>query len=137
MPPEPPRSRPEPATASLDHLPQSIIGKDLQLRGKDIQVVVAGRLRIDGHVSGEIYGAEVTIGTEAVIRGRVVANRMIIDGAVEAGEIHAYEVVLNRTARVEADIFHATLQVADGANFEGRSRRITPDQPLPTPADTA
>lgn len=121
--------------ASPDMLPQSIIGKDLQLRGKDIQVVVEGRLRIDGQVSGEVYGHEVVIGPEARINGRVVSKRMQIDGAIESGEIFAYDVVLNAGARVNADIHHTTLKVVDGAQFEGRARRIAADGLLPGPED--
>lgn len=124
-----------PAAPSPEVLPQSLIGKDLQLRGKDIQVVVEGRLRIDGHVSGEVYGHEVVIGPDARIRGRVVSRKMVIDGEIDGGEIFAYDVELGSSARVTADIHHASLKVVDGAQFEGRARRIGADAGLPTPGD--
>lgn len=112
----------------------SIIGRDLELRGTDIQIIVRGKLMVDGKISGEVYGEEVTIGRDAQISGKIVAQRVAIHGTVSGGEIFSDQVALMNGSQVAADIHHRQLSVEEGAMFEGRSRRAPEGTTWPKPA---
>jgi cytoskeletal protein CcmA (bactofilin family) len=52
----------------------------------------------------------------------VSAQRVNVFGRV-GGEIRAVILILHPTAQVQADVVHQTLEIAEGAHFEGRVRR--------------
>ncbi|MFV0296506.1 MAG: polymer-forming cytoskeletal protein [Hyphomicrobiaceae bacterium] len=122
--------------AAPDEGASSIIGHDLELRGTDIKIIVRGRLRVDGRIAGEVYGKEITIGPDAQVSGKIVAERVLIHGMVSSGEIHSNEVALLSGSHVEADIHHRRLAIEEGAMFDGRSRRTPENVGLPTPDST-
>ena len=111
----------------------SIIGRDLELRGTDIQIIVRGKLMVDGRISGEVFGEEVTIGRDAQVSGKIVAQKVAIHGTVTGGEIYSDQVALMSGSQVDADIHHRQLSVEEGAMFEGRSRRAKDESNWPTP----
>jgi cytoskeletal protein CcmA (bactofilin family) len=74
---------------------------------------------IDGEAEGEISGDEIEIGSSAILKARITANRLTISGQVE-GEIVARErIELLPTARLRCKISTPTLVVAEGAQFDG------------------
>src|SRR3981081_4574630 len=90
------------------------IGKSLVVQGK---VISTEDLTIDGRVEGtiELGDHSLTIGTGAAIEADLVAQRIIISGAV-TGNILASEVVdLRATASVDGDITTPRLVMAEGA----------------------
>ncbi len=115
----------------------SIIGHDLELRGTDIQIIVRGKLRVDGKIAGEVYGQEITIGRDGQVSGRIVAEKVAIHGTVSSGEIYSHHVSLMSGSNVEADIHHRQLAIEEGARFDGRSRRTADDAVLPSPEPVA
>ena len=87
---------------------------------------VVGRLestadiQVDGVVEGDIHGQAVKIGNEAKIKGTVSGEVVELAGTVE-GKIEARSAVLGKTARVSGDIVHQSLQIDQGASFNGKS----------------
>jgi cytoskeletal protein CcmA (bactofilin family) len=128
-------SRLPPQRVPMEEMPSSIIGHDLELRGNDIQIIVRGKLRVDGNISGEVYGREITIGRDAQVSGKIVAEKVAIHGTVSAGVIHSRFVALMSGSNVEADIHHSELAIEEGAMFDGCSRRTPEGQQLPTPEE--
>lgn len=101
---------------------QSVIGTDLAILGQKITIVSQNKLQIDGDVRGDVNGKEVVIGEDGSVIGTVCAEVIEVRGGVR-GAIKAKSVVLHPTSEVEGDIFHQTLAISEGAQFDGRVRR--------------
>jgi cytoskeletal protein CcmA (bactofilin family) len=95
------------------------IGKSLVVQGK---VISTEDLTIDGRVEGaiELGDHSLTIGAGAAVEADLIAQRIIICGAV-TGNVLANETVdLRATGSVEGDITTPRLVMADGATIKGR-----------------
>jgi len=97
----------------------SFIGAEVTVTG-DIET--AGRLHIDGKVTGDIRCALLTQGENGVVHGNITADDArlagLVDGAVEAGMLQ-----LEASARVTGDVLYETVGIATGAQVEGRFKR--------------
>src|ERR1700722_2052158 len=95
------------------------IGKSLVGRGK---VVSTEDLTIDGRVEGaiELGDHSLTIGVGAAVEADLIAQRIIICGAV-TGNVLANETVdLRATGSVDGDISTPRFVMAEGATIKGR-----------------
>jgi cytoskeletal protein CcmA (bactofilin family) len=106
--------RGEPATRPL-----SVIGPELVVTGN---LETTGDLQIDGDVQGDVYAARLVIGEQARVVGDLVANEIVVGGAVQ-GSIRGNSVTFQTGCHVEGDVMHRKLTIEQGAYFEGRSRR--------------
>ena len=101
-------------------MPSSIIGKGLIVRG---DLASDGDIQIDGTVEGDVSSAKLTIGEAGAVNGTVVAEHVVIAGAV-TGEIRSKTVAMAHTARVRGDISVDSLAIEAGAQFEGICKRF-------------
>lgn len=101
---------------------QSVIGTDLTILGDKITIISQNKLQIDGDVRGDVNGKQIVIGEEGSVIGTVCAEQIEVRGGVR-GAIKAQNVMLHPTSVVEGDIFHQTLSISEGAQFDGRVRR--------------
>jgi cytoskeletal protein CcmA (bactofilin family) len=119
---EPPSAlhRPQPHTLGSPraYAGPSIISTALSVVGR---LESAGDIQIDGKVDGDIRGQGIRIGNTATIKGTVHGELVELSGTLE-GKIEARSVVLTRTARMSGDIVHQSLQIEEGAYFNGNSR---------------
>ncbi len=96
---------------------RSFVGAQSEFRG---EFVVKGILRMDGTVIGRVQADQVILSDTAVIKGDVLAKKVIIGGKVE-GSVRAPELVEIRSkGRVKGDIFTSNLSVIEGAEFNGK-----------------
>lgn len=100
----------------------SVIGTDLTILGEKITIISQNKLQIDGDIRGDVTGKQVVIGEDGSVIGTVCAEQIEVRGGVR-GAIRASTVVLHPTSEVEGDIFHQTLSISEGAQFDGRVRR--------------
>jgi cytoskeletal protein CcmA (bactofilin family) len=100
----------------------SVIGTDLTILGEKITIISQNRLQIDGDIRGDVTGKQVVIGEDGSVIGTVCAEQIEVRGGVR-GAIKAQSVTLHPTSVVEGDIFHQTLAISEGAQFDGRVRR--------------
>lgn len=100
--------------APLNSVP-SIIGADVTIEGN---LTTLGEIQLDGCILGDIRSASLTVGEGGSVKGAVSAETVIIKGAV-AGQITGRNIRLEKTARVEGDVCHETLNVEAGAFIEG------------------
>src|SRR5262245_55148507 len=105
----PPPVRPRPAESGA----KSVIGNDLKIIGQGLKIVSQGILQVDGHVEGDVAGAEVIIGELGKVTGTVAAERVIVRGNV-SGVIRGMSVTMQSTARVEGDVHHMSLAIEQG-----------------------
>jgi cytoskeletal protein CcmA (bactofilin family) len=101
---------------------KSVIGNDLRILGERLQIITRGALQVDGEIKGDVRGAEVIIGEQGKVTGMVAADRVIVRGEI-SGVICGLTVALQSSSRVNGDIHHMSLNIEQGAYFEGRSRR--------------
>lgn len=102
----------------------SIVSPDLKITGN---LVSRGDVQVDGIVEGDVEAANLTIGENGAIHGKVTAKTVRLCGAVY-GEIHGGTVTLAASARMIGDIVHESLAIDAGAHLEGLCRRIAPEQ---------
>lgn len=113
----------------------TLIGPRVVLRG---DVVFSGGLHVDGTVVGTVSaepGAEalLVVSDKGRIEGEVRVPHVVIDGAIK-GDIHAPgKVELAARARIEGNIHYRLLEMAAGAEVNGR---LVHDVPAPAPGPT-
>ena len=120
----------------MSQLQGVVISDDLKIVGRGIRIISEGRLQVDGEVEGEVAGTEVVIGEHGKVTGAVAAERVIVHGRL-SGVIRGMAVALQASARVEGDIHHMSLAIAEGAEFDGRCRRPADAAELGLPVGSA
>jgi cytoskeletal protein CcmA (bactofilin family) len=95
------------------------IGKSLVVQGK---VISTEDLTIDGRVEGtiELGDHSLTIGVGATVEADLIAQRIIICGAVTGNVLANENVDLRATGSVDGDISTPRLVMAEGATIKGR-----------------
>ena len=96
----------------------STIGPALVMNGN---VEGEDDLEIHGQINGNVRCRRLIIAERGVVFGDVVAEDVVVRGKIK-GIIRAKRVLLQSTARVDPEIFHKTLVIEHGAQFEGVSR---------------
>ncbi len=100
----------------------TLIGAKVTVRG---DVVFAGGLHIDGTVIGKISAepgtdALLVVSEHGRVEGEIRAPHVVINGTIK-GDIHASaKVELAAHARIEGDIHYRLLEMAAGAEVNGR-----------------
>ncbi len=97
----------------------SIISSDLVIKGN---LETTGDMQIEGTIEGDIRSHLLTIGQNALVRGEIVADDVVVNGRV-IGRLRAQKIRLSSTARVEGDILHKNIAIESGAQFEGSVQR--------------
>ena len=116
-PQQPPRLRAvEPGT-------KSVIGNDLKIVGQGLKIISQGTLQVDGEVEGDVGGSEIIIGELGNVTGTITAERVIVRGCI-SGVVRGVTVTLQSSSHVEGDIHHVSLAIEQGAEFDGRCRRV-------------
>jgi cytoskeletal protein CcmA (bactofilin family) len=93
----------------------SIINEWLTMRG-DLES--EGDLLVKGKVHGNIICKLLVVDIGAVIKGTIKAHEVVIRGATR-GLIQAHRVRIEKTARVESEIYQDTIAIEEGARFKG------------------
>src|SRR5260221_13336508 len=104
-----------PATrgASVAEVPLSIIANGMRIVG---DVETAGVVKVDGRVDGSVNGArQVLIGRDASIHGSIIADEVVVGGAVEGGIIAAERLEVQGSAAVDGHIETKSMVVLEGA----------------------
>lgn len=81
-----------------------------------------GDVRLEGTLEGNLRCRAVTIGDQGTLKGTISAQEVVIEGRIE-GDIRAKTVKLMPTAVMIGDVHHEILEVAAGAQVEGRYSR--------------
>lgn len=97
----------------------STLSNDLVVIGN---IKSESEIKVEGRVDGELVAKLAEIGNKAVIKGKISADQVIVNGHVK-GKIFGIQVRLNEGARVEGDIIHETIAIEAGAHFEGTVKR--------------
>lgn len=95
------------------------VGKALLIQGK---IISTENLRIDGRVEGtiELGDHSLTIGPGASVEADLVAQTIVVSGAVTGNVQATVKVDLQATGSVKGDIAAPLIAMADGALVTGK-----------------
>jgi cytoskeletal protein CcmA (bactofilin family) len=102
----------------------TLIGAKVVFRG---DIVFAGGLHVDGTVVGTISAepgveALLVVSEKGRVEGEIRVPHVVVDGTIK-GDIHAHgKVELAAHARIEGNIHYRLLEMAAGAEVNGRIR---------------
>ncbi len=102
----------------------SVVSSDTVIKGK---IDFKGELLIEGKVSGDILGDNLTLGPSAKVDGKIIVKVIIIQGSF-TGFIRSDTVKLDAGSTVKGDIEHSEISIETGANFNGKVIRISKQQ---------
>jgi cytoskeletal protein CcmA (bactofilin family) len=100
----------------------TLIGRSASVQG-DIEF--AGGLHIDGRIHGSVRAsagapASLSVSEHGVVEGSVEAPNVVLNGRVD-GDIHGSErVVLGAKARVHGNVHYGVIEMALGAEINGK-----------------
>ena len=102
----------------------SVVSSDTIIKGK---IDFKGELLIEGKVSGDILGDNLTLGPSAKVDGKIIVKAITIQGSF-TGFIRSDTVKLDSGSTVKGDIEHSEISIETGANFNGKVIRISKQQ---------
>lgn len=115
----------------------SLIGQHSRVLG---DIHFGGGLHVDGTIKGNVQAdsdekATLTVSDRGTIEGEVRVPYIILNGLVK-GDVYADEhVELASSARVEGNVYYALIEMAMGAEVNGKLVRISEDQRAPLALD--
>lgn len=105
---------------STRHISPSVISADMFVLGN---IASDGMMDLEGKIDGNVRCKEAIIREHGIVNGDVIADSIRIYGQVR-GLVKAKYVTLYSTARIEGVIMHESLSVEDGANVDGKFKRM-------------
>ena len=115
----------------------SLIGQNSHILG-DIRF--GGGLHVDGTIRGNVSAddddrATLTVSDRGTIEGEVQVPYIILNGLVK-GDVYANEhIELASSARVEGNVYYALIEMAMGAEVNGKLVRIVEEARAPLALD--
>ena len=114
----------------------TLIGRSASVQG-DIEF--AGGLHIDGRTNGSVRAAEgaaaaLSVSEHGLVEGSVIAPQVVLNGAVNGDIVASERVVLGAKARVRGNVHYGVIEMALGAEINGKlvPRSGTAEAPAPT-----
>ena len=101
-----------------------MVSSDTVIKGK---IDFKGELLIEGKVSGDILGDNLTLGPSAKVDGKIIVKAITVQGSF-TGFIRSDTVKLDSGSTVKGDIEHSEISIETGANFNGKVIRISKQQ---------
>ena len=107
----------------------SLVGKNSCVTG---DISFSGGLHVDGVIRGAVLGeveslSSLTVSEHGTIEGQVRVARIFLNGLVK-GDVYSTErVELASSARVEGDVYYGLMEMAIGAEVNGKLVRISED----------
>jgi cytoskeletal protein CcmA (bactofilin family) len=96
---------------------ESFVGSNARIKG---EMTVEGTLRLDGTIEGGLNADCVIISEKAVVKGDIVAQKIVIAGTVE-GNLRAKELVeIQSKGKVLGGVFTSKLSVIEGGELNGK-----------------
>jgi cytoskeletal protein CcmA (bactofilin family) len=100
----------------------TLIGRSARVHG---DMSFAGGLHVDGVIAGSVRAepgvtASVSVSEHGHIEGSVEAPTVVLNGIVNGDIIAAGRIVLGAKARVQGDVYYGAIEMALGAEINGK-----------------
>jgi len=113
----------------------SLIARGTYIRG---DVRFSGALHLDGRIEGSILaeeeGAVLTLSESGLVQGEIRVPHAIINGQVNGNVQVEQRLELAAQARITGDVYYSTLEMAAGAQVNGRMCHNSSELPKELPA---
>jgi cytoskeletal protein CcmA (bactofilin family) len=112
---------------------KNVLNSDVELTGS---LKFTGELTFDGKLDGDISSEGVlTLGDNAVIRGNLNVNSIIVRGKVNGNVSAREKIEIKAKAELFGDIRAPRLIIEEGVTFVGKSE-VNPNKATPAPPPT-
>ena len=107
----------------------SLVGKNSCITG---DISFSGGLHVDGVIKGAVSGeveslSSLTVSEHGTIEGQVRVPCIFLNGLVKGDVYSAERVELASSARVEGNVYYGLMEMAIGAEVNGKLVRISED----------
>jgi len=103
---------------------KSFLGTESEFQG---DLTVRGTLRMDGTITGRVQADQVILSETAMIKGDILAQRIVVGGKVE-GILRAPDLVeIQSKGKVRGEIHTNKLMVMEGGEFNGQIKMKADD----------
>lgn len=99
----------------------SLLARDIEIKG---DIISKGFIEVEGKVSGNLRGKNVTIRESARIEGDVQADLVNVKGTFK-GTICARVINISGEAKITGTIEYHSLSVEDGATIDGQFKQTS------------
>ncbi|MFB3885242.1 MAG: polymer-forming cytoskeletal protein [Thermodesulfobacteriota bacterium] len=95
-------------------------GKEVVFEGK---MTFEGVFRLDGKFEGEIFeSGTLVVGESAVVKGKVEAHTIVVNGRVEGEACAKERVEIHSTGRFNGNLLTPILTIEEGGFFDGHCK---------------
>ena len=120
----------------------TLIGANTRING-DLQF--SGGLHLDGTIEGNVSadqdsGSKLSISDSGKVQGSIRVSNVVLNGLVQGDIVAQTRIDLGRTAQVNGDVYYGLIEMAMGAQINGKlihqtavSVDIKPPEPLAEP----
>lgn len=109
----------------------TVIGASAELNGNIF--LKGGTIRIDGHLQGNISGADgIIVGKRGVVEGDVTAGIVLVGGRVIGNITASQNLEVLSSAEVRGDLKYCHVSIEQGAVFEGKCQRTDENKTMRT-----
>jgi cytoskeletal protein CcmA (bactofilin family) len=112
------KSGPKPSSTSEEI--SGYFGKEVVFEGK---MTFEGIFRLDGKFEGEIFeSGTLVVGETAVVKGKIEAHTIIINGRIEGEACAKGRVEIHHTGRFHGNLLTPVLTIDEGGFFDGNCK---------------
>jgi cytoskeletal protein CcmA (bactofilin family) len=112
------KGSPKPSSASEEI--SGYFGKEVVFEGK---MTFQGIFRLEGRFEGEIFeSGTLIVGETAVVKGKIEANTIVINGHVEGEVVAKGRVEIHPTGKLYGNLVTPILAVNEGGIFDGNCK---------------
>jgi cytoskeletal protein CcmA (bactofilin family) len=100
----------------------SLLSKNVKIEG---EIQGPENLHVEGHVKGSIkLSGDVFVGNTGIVQADVEAKNIVIQGEVTGNVLAHQQLEIHPTGKLIGDCSAASIDIKEGAVFEGRSNMI-------------
>jgi cytoskeletal protein CcmA (bactofilin family) len=100
----------------------SLLSKSVRIEG---EILGSENLHVEGYLKGSVtLSGDIFIGNSGVVEADVEAKNIIVQGAVTGNVKAHHQLEIHPTGKLVGDCTAASIDIKEGAVFEGRSNMI-------------
>lgn len=100
----------------------SLLSRNVNIDG---EIQGEENLHVDGHINGAIkLNGDILIGNSGIVEAEIEANNIVIQGRVTGNVIARQQLEIQSSGRLVGDCTARSIDIKEGAMFEGRSKML-------------
>ncbi len=113
----------------------SLLSKNVKIEG---EIRGEENLHVEGHFKGVIkLNGDIFVGNSGIVEADVEANNVVIQGQIRGNVLARRQLEIKPTGKLVGDCTAQSIDIKEGALFEGRSRMLKSSDAASTPSTKA